>query len=107
MKRLKKHAAALKTLSLSKPNMCKAIIKHGDKDLIKCLCEISHNIIKGNVPLSIVQKRKLLKYKTPLRQLANVKRSNLSKKKTLLQKGGFLGALLGPILGVIGSLLNS
>ena len=107
MKRLKKHAHSLHVLSRGNQQICKAVIQNGDKDLIKCLCEISHNILKGNVPVTSRQKKKLNRFKNTIRQLTNKRQLSLTKKKQLLQKGGFLGTLLGPIIGLLGSLLNS
>ncbi|KAK7482154.1 hypothetical protein BaRGS_00026619 [Batillaria attramentaria] len=91
-------------MSKAKPRTLKSIIKAADKDLVDTLCECGLNALKGNVPLSPTQKKKLGKYKSVLRALAK-KGTPLQKKKALLQKGGFLGALLGPVLGVLGHLL--
>ena len=107
MKRLHKHADTLHMLSKSSPGLCKAIIKECNKDLITCLCEISHNILKGNVPITTTQKKSLHRYKDTLRQLSSRQNTTLSKKKTLLQKGEFLGTLLAPIIGLLGNLLNT
>ena len=107
MKRLKKHAHSIHVLSKGTPEVCKALIRAGNKDLIQCLCEISHNTLKGNVPVTIEQKRKLYRYRNIVRELANKRTKSLSKKRKLLQKGGFIGALLGPIIGLLGNLLVS
>jgi len=103
MKRLKKHASMLRALTSSSPNVSKAVIRAADKDLIHTLCECSQNILQGNVPLTNVQKRRLKRHKNTLRNLC--KPQSLQKRKVLLQKGGFLGALLGPVIGILGSLL--
>ena len=95
--KLRKYASCLHTLATAKPGMSKAMIKNADAGLIKCLCECALNILKGNVPLTPSQKQKLKRHKTQLRAL--VKRSQpLSKKKRTLQKGGFMPAILAPIL---------
>jgi len=67
--------------------------------------ECIRNLLNGNVPLNKSQKKKLAAKKNILRQLA-VKKTSLQKKKKLIQSGGFLGALLGPIVSAIGSLFN-
>ena len=41
-----------------------------------------------------------------MRVLAS-KKTSLKKKRRIMQKGGFLGALLPPVLGVLGSLWQS
>lgn len=107
MKLLKKHIDTVKLLSHGKPSICKGIIKYADTDLIKCLCEICHNVLKGNVPLTSIQKRKLQRYKQTIRGLSSYRKTSQLKKKQLLQKGGFLGALLPPIIGLLGSLFTT
>ena len=104
--KLRKYNPHLRTLAVSKPALCKAIIQNAEPDLIKCLCECAMNILKGNVSITPGQKRKLAHHKTHLRNL--VKRQvSLSKKKKVLQKGGFLPALLAPILGTVLPALGS
>jgi hypothetical protein len=60
--------------------------------------------LKGNVPLSVTQKSRLAKLKGELRAVAR-KRVSLKKKKEIIQKGGFLGALLAPVASVLASML--
>ena len=105
MKRLRKHAHILRALSTTSPGVTKAIVQASDKDLVNTLCECGVNVLKGNVQLSTLQKKKLQRHKSTLRQLANKKQS-LKRKKDLLQKGGFLGALLGPVIGLLGNILQ-
>lgn len=102
--RVARHAPVLKMLSKSKPQSMKTMIKAADKDLINTLCECSLNVLKGVVPLTGSQKRKLVRHKQTMRTLAR-KSNTLQTKKALLQKGGFLGALLAPVLGFLGNLL--
>ena len=51
-----------------------------------------------------LQLRKLRREKHNLRRLA-LKKTPLKKKRKILQKGGFLGAILAPALSVLGGLL--
>ena len=103
--RLRKYGPLLRWLYKAKPSSAKAIIKTGDKELMKILSECSLNVLKGVVPLKGIQRSRLKKYKNNLRTLSKRKIS-CSRKKALLQKGGFLKALLGPILGVLGGILG-
>ena len=97
--RLQRNKHLLQVLAKSKPNVVKSVIKSADRDLIDTLCECCLNVLNGNVPLAPPQKRKLCKYKTVLRTLAYKKQASQQKKKrSLLQKGGFLPALLAPAL---------
>lgn len=103
--RLRQHANDLVYLQKARPCIQKHLIEKANRDLIECLCECADNILKGNVELTRLQKDKLKRNKTGLRELA--KRSvGLKKKKAILQKGGFLGSLLAPIASVVGPLLS-
>lgn len=104
MKRLRKYSSLLKTLNSASPSTTKAIIQTSDRGLIDTLCDCCHNILKGNVPLTKAQKTRLHRHKRVLRKLTE--KQSLKVKKGLLQKGGFLSALLGPVIGVLGSLLS-
>jgi hypothetical protein len=94
--RLKKHALLLKVLAEAQPHMCKAIIREGDRELITCLCECAKNILNGNVPLKKSHLKRLQRYRKDVRTIVK-KRTSKHKKKKILQKGGFLSALLAPI----------
>ena len=102
---VRNHAHMLKVLSESSPRLRKSILQHADSNLVKCLCECSLNVLKGNVSLSPHQKRKLSRHKQKLRALANPKLSKAKKKKLLIQQGGFVGALIGPVLSTLAGLL--
>ncbi len=98
--RLEKHADTLAVLAKAKPAMRRAIIGEADRDLVACMCECSHNILNGNVPLTSAQKTKLARYKEDLRAIAD-KSTRQEDKKEILQKGGFLPALLAPLLAPV------
>lgn len=98
--RVRRHAETLAFLSKAKPVTCKAIIKGADKDLVHCLCECAHNLLQGSVPLTKAQKTKLARHKQGLRDIAK-KSTSLKRKQQILQKGGFLPALLAPLLAPV------
>lgn len=98
--RMEKQANTLTVLSKARPAMRTAIIREADRDLMTCLCECCHNLLKGNVPLTVAQKRRLARYKEDLRAVAN-KSTQKEDKKDILQKGGFLPALLAPLLAPV------
>ena len=95
--RLKRQAFVLKALAKSHPHVCKSILRGADKDLLQCLSECAHNILKGNVPLKSTEKSQLTKYKQKIRKVAN-KKTSLKQKQKIVQTGGFLPALLAPLL---------
>lgn len=107
MKRLKEHKHILHVLKNCNPIIRKTILKYASPELIKTLCEISMNILNGNAKISSSYKKRLENYKTPLRKLISPRLGLKSKKKLLVQRGGFLPALLGAILtSVIGNLIE-
>ena len=85
----------------------KQFIRRSDSRLIKCICECTKNVLKGRVPLSRRQLKKLSSWKRCMRILSTRKPSLKTKKAVLLQKGGFLGALLAPVLSFLGGIVSS
>ena len=64
--RLKKHTNELVYLQKARPCIRKHLIKHlikADRSLVDCLCECADNILRGNVPLTKLQKEKLKRNK--------------------------------------------
>jgi len=82
----------------------KDFVRKCDKEFLDCVSVCAKNVIKGNVPLTVRQKKRLRRSRNDLRALS-VKKTALRRKHRILQKGGFLGALLTPVLGVLSSLL--
>ena len=105
---IKKHGAMVLALGKTPVAFRKKILKEAPKELINCVAECSHNVLKGNVPLSPAQKRKLRPKRQQLRLLADKKVSIQKKKKVLNQQGGFLPLLaLAPSLApVVGNVLS-
>ena len=105
-KRLKQHAPKLRLLcKFNNDRKRRWLEKNLDDSLLICLCECSLNILNGNIPLLPKQKEQLAKHKECLRQLIDKKISK-KKKKEILQDGGFLGLVLGPIVSVLSGLLG-
>lgn len=84
----------------------KLFIKSCGKDFIYCLCECIRNLLKGNVPLNRKQLKSLCHHKQSLRKLS-LKKTSLAGRKRILQKGGFLGSLIGPLINGISYLVSS
>jgi len=95
--RIKRHAKTLSYLAECDKHNCKAIINAAGSELLNCFSDICYNVLKGKVSLSPTEENNLRKYKNILRKIAD-KKSTLKTKKTLVQKGGFLSALLGPLI---------
>ena len=103
-KRLQAHAPYLHVLVNGTAKQREGILRGANKELIYCLCECALNVLQGNVKLHNSEKDKLRKHKQRLRVLAD-KRVALGKKRELLKKGGWVTALIAPILSSLAGLL--
>src|ERR1700729_3228422 len=101
---VKRQGEMLRFLCRAKPSAVKTVVKNASPQLVQTLCECCHNVLKGNVPLTAVQKRRLRRHKNTLRELTK-KKLSVKRRKQILQQGGFLAALLAPVIAGMGSLL--
>ena len=98
----------MKILRQAKPSQRRALLKVAHPELIKTICECAQNLLKGTaVSLSPATRRKLYPHRKSLRKLQNKRLSIASKKKFLVQKGGFLPLLISALAPVIGGLGGS
>jgi hypothetical protein len=105
--RLRRNAQILRLLHRATPAVRKRILQRCCSiDFVSCVCECVKNLLKGVVPLSVAQIAALRRRKKTLRLLA-VKKTSHKKRKHLIQSGGFLGTILGPIVSVLGRLFDS
>ena len=102
---IKNYVPLLKSLKSARPKKRNQILKTADKGLFKAIGESARNCLKGNVPLNRKQFICLKKHRHQLRKIAN-KSTSLKTRKRLIQKGGFLNALLGPVIKAVTSLLG-
>ena len=81
-------------------------VKKCDREFIDCVSECAKNVLNGNVPLTITnpQMSKLRPRRQDLRALS-IKKTSLAQKRKIIQKGGFLSALLAHALSVLAGLL--
>ena len=100
--RLQRQYQALRQLKNAKTKKVRcAILQKGGNELTTCLSECALNVIKGHVPLTDAQFKKLKRLRSPLQQLASKKISLKRKRRLLEQKGGFLSSLITPLIGVV------
>lgn len=97
----KKHIAILQVLQHLNKDQRDAVLRKADSSTIRCICECALNVLRGNVPLKPEQKKKLQRHARVLRRLAAKKGCWKSKKRYVVQSGGFLPLLLAPILGTV------
>jgi hypothetical protein len=88
------------------PKYRKAILACADKKLIKALCEIIFNVLQNNINISGNLKNRLIRQRECIRKLCD-KSSFAVKKKTLIQKGGFLQYLIPAVIGGIAEIISS
>ena len=105
--RLQAHAPYLHVLANGTTCQREGLLKGAKKELIYCLCECALNILRGNVKLHPSNKTQLKKHKDKLRTLADQKIPLKVKKELLLkQKGGWISALIVPVLASLAGLLK-
>jgi hypothetical protein len=104
---LRKHAPFLKSLSKVSEKRKKTILKSKccDSNFIKACVECVYNLLKGCVPMSSSQKKKISRKKKLMRKLV-LKKTSMKSKGKIIQTGGFLGAILAPIVRVISGLFG-
>lgn len=105
--RLKRNVALLKILRKTRTvPQRNAVLGGADRDLICCIIDCLHNVQNGNIKISPTERKKLIRFKSTVKELLKGKGGVQVKKKLLIQKGGFLPALLGPILGIATGLIS-
>jgi hypothetical protein len=103
---MKKYGPYLRLLNKASPKVQKALLKKNcETEFINCVCECAKNLLKGNVSLTATQKQRLVRRKRLLRKLV-LKKTPLKDKRKIIQTGGFLGALLGPIVSILSGLFG-
>jgi hypothetical protein len=109
--RFNRHFDHVKAVAVDSTKRRQALLESSTDAQIRCICECVYNVINGKVPFDEEEKSKLLPYRDVMTKLLdrNEKRTKKfwrKKKRLLVQKGGFLPLILGPLLGVAGSLLT-
>ena len=75
------------------------------KELVQCICDCVQNVLNGNIPVNEEEKKRVKRHKYCLRELVKKKTSD-KKRKHLIQEGGFLGALIPILGGLVGKLFG-
>lgn len=87
----------LKMLHKASPKLRRALLSDLPPELVQLLSECALNILKGTITLSKKHKDKLYRHRKSLHTLSK-KSTPVAKKKKIIQKGGFLPAVLGGVL---------
>ena len=103
-RRVKRNAPMILALSKASEQIRVASLRTVTRDFVLALVEIAHNVLIGSVSISKSQLTSLRKYKNDIKALVS-KQTSIAKKRVIVQKGGFIGLLLKPVLGLLGSLI--
>lgn len=103
-KQLKEHFFILMSLQAADKRIRQSAMQHASKEMLLAITEIARNIVRGNVPLSTSQFNELNKSGDELNELANRKTST-TRKRAIVQSGGFINLLAGPLLRAVGPML--
>lgn len=104
---VKRNALLLKILARAKNATRKEILQTGDASLTKAICECAKNVLSGRVPSSARQVSKMRRHMKILRTITE-KKVPLSRRRDLMkQKGGFLPALMAPLLPILARLVGT
>jgi len=104
--KLRKHFQHLRFLSKASPAVRKKFILHAPESFLDCCSELCVNYCAGRIDCTRTQKKRLARYKSQLRELAD-RRTGDGARRRILQRGGFLPALAIPIISAVGGLLPS
>lgn len=97
--RLARHARDLQALADATPATRRRIISQAPNDLLMALVECARRLLKGEVSLTSTQLGAVRRHKKSFRKVA-APRTSIRDVRKVCQTGGFLPALLGPILKI-------
>jgi len=104
---VKSNYHAFHILRTPEPKLRKAIISNYNKELVNSISESILIVLNGTVKLAGCNTRKLLKHRVTLRKVADKRVLLSTKKRLIIQRGGFLLPLLSAVLPAIASLIVS
>ena len=104
---VRRNLSLLKKLLKAKPHQRRVILQTGSDELILSLCEVALNILRGTIPLTSGQYRRLVKNKSLIKLIADKKIGVGKKRRTINQQGGFILPLLSVAIPFITSLIAS
>jgi hypothetical protein len=105
MKRIRSNYHALQVIKSAGPKLRKVILSNYNKELLHSIFDCALNVLNGNLTLKPCAKRKLRKHKTVHRKIADKRLPLAAKRKTIVQRGGFLLPLLSAALPLLANLL--
>lgn len=110
MKRIQKNQKLLEYISSNEfknKKLRQALINNIPKESIYSICECVKNVMNGNVKLDDKTFQILKPYKLTFKKLLNRQNDLNSKRKVLIQKGGFLQFLIPAVISGIASIASA
>ena len=104
-RRLQKYAAVLDALRRASQRVRMSVLSSAKKEFVQALVDCARLLIRNKWRLTENQKRQLRRRTDAIYDLVNP-RTSLARRRVLLQSGGFIGALLGPALRLIGPVVG-
>ena len=96
-KNLRDNLYMIRCLSEAKEDSRRGAMRCCSRQLCDSMSEIAANMLKGNIPLTDRQFLVLKRHAKDIEALSK-KKTQVWKRREILQKGGFLSALLGPVV---------
>ena len=87
----------IKYLDEAKEDTRRGAMRCCSRQMRDSMSEIAANLLIGNIPLTVHQFSKLKQYAKDIDALSK-KKTRALKRREVLQKGGFLSTLLGPVV---------
>ena len=107
--RLRRHQDDIRALGRAKAEKRRRMLRESSNDLILALVDAAKMIINGEVTLTPRQLSTVVRHRPNFERLVKPSTS-VSTKRRIVQEGGFVGALLGPLLKIglplIGNILG-
>jgi hypothetical protein len=104
--RIHKCTGFLKKFHKCTPKESRQYLRNASKQQIRSLCECSLNVATGNIPVKGKTLRSLKKHKHLIKTLSFGKGNLDSKRKLLIQRGGFLPVLASAVIPLLTSILG-
>ena len=107
--RIHKHWPTFKLIESAKsPKQRKQLLLHYSKfnDFCSACREISKNIVRNKVVISGKNVGKLRRYKKIISKLAKKNNSEKVRQKLVSQSGGWIGAVIPLIAGIVGEIIR-
>ena len=104
-KRVFKYASSLDALRRAGEQVRRSVLSRAKRELVLVLVDCARLLIRNKRRLTEPQLRRLRQKTDDIYDLVNP-RTSIARRRQILQTGGFLGAILGPALGLLAPLVG-